>query len=540
MACNAGAEFVERKEGNQIIHVRGDSDSLMNSLFDSVLKKQESTMPLQVPLHMRKLPKSFFNPPSYGSKSPSVSHSRTSSTDSTQGGIAPIPVGGALCPTLPIQSSHMRAHSSPATLQQTYVAAQQHHHQQQQQQSHLKQHSFDFVGDGRTLPPGWEQACTSQGQVYYINHVEKTTTWEDPRKKLANQAAAAVFHGAGGSPVASSQNLTAANNNGQAMTSQQLQQQLQQLTVTGGQALGPLPDGWAQAETDEGEMYFINHLTRTTSWFDPRIPERLQRPAALQSAAPGCQMAAGAAGGGSPGVVVGSPQQQQQQQQQQQLQQQQRHQSLRVQQLKLESERLRICKRQVMKQWVNSDPSHHLSRPTADENTAVATSSATANAAALIDPARQQQQQRQMRAASGSCKPTAAGVAGGTAALEPFLSSNGLGDFHARQESTDSGVGLNGNYSVPQTPDNLLSPIDDNMDHTDSGVLAGIGTENNVCPAPNMMVTPELSNLDNMDSDDLMPSIQQLGSGSISEDMLLNDVTSIINANRIDNNHTWL
>jgi hypothetical protein len=36
-------------------------------------------------------------------------------------------------------------------------------------------------------------------------------------------------------------------------------------------ALGPLPEGWEQAKTQEGEMYFINHLTRTTSWFDPRI-----------------------------------------------------------------------------------------------------------------------------------------------------------------------------------------------------------------------------------------------------------------------------
>lgn len=36
-------------------------------------------------------------------------------------------------------------------------------------------------------------------------------------------------------------------------------------------ALGPLPEGWEQAKTEEGEVYFINHLTRTTSWFDPRI-----------------------------------------------------------------------------------------------------------------------------------------------------------------------------------------------------------------------------------------------------------------------------
>jgi len=35
--------------------------------------------------------------------------------------------------------------------------------------------------------------------------------------------------------------------------------------------LGPLPDGWEQAVTGDGETYFINHIARTTSWFDPRI-----------------------------------------------------------------------------------------------------------------------------------------------------------------------------------------------------------------------------------------------------------------------------
>lgn len=37
------------------------------------------------------------------------------------------------------------------------------------------------------------------------------------------------------------------------------------------QALGPLPEGWEQAVTPEGEMYFIDHHTRKTSWFDPRL-----------------------------------------------------------------------------------------------------------------------------------------------------------------------------------------------------------------------------------------------------------------------------
>lgn len=36
-------------------------------------------------------------------------------------------------------------------------------------------------------------------------------------------------------------------------------------------SLGALPEGWEQAVTSDGEIYFINHINRTTSWFDPRI-----------------------------------------------------------------------------------------------------------------------------------------------------------------------------------------------------------------------------------------------------------------------------
>jgi len=35
--------------------------------------------------------------------------------------------------------------------------------------------------------------------------------------------------------------------------------------------LGPLPLGWEQGVTPEGDIYYINHIEKTTSWFDPRI-----------------------------------------------------------------------------------------------------------------------------------------------------------------------------------------------------------------------------------------------------------------------------
>lgn len=48
------------------------------------------------------------------------------------------------------------------------------------------------------------------------------------------------------------------------------------------------------------------------------------------------------------------------------------------------------------------------------------------------------------------------------AAMDPFLS--GISEQHARQESADSGLGLGSAYSLPHTPEDFLSNIDDNMD----------------------------------------------------------------------------
>ncbi|XP_045774915.1 WW domain-containing transcription regulator protein 1 isoform X7 [Maniola jurtina] len=180
MALNSDGE----QKSNLVLRVDQDSDSVLQSLFDTVLKP-DSKRPLQVPLRMRQLPKSFFNPPSTGSKSPSVSHSRENSADSAFGsssatGSAPV--------------SHSRAHSSPASLQQTYAAGQQ-TQQPPLPHQHAKQRSYDvgshLPDDLGPLPAGWEQARTPEGQIYYLNHVTKTTTWEDPRKTLAAQTVAA-------------------------------------------------------------------------------------------------------------------------------------------------------------------------------------------------------------------------------------------------------------------------------------------------------------------------------------------------------------
>ncbi|XP_068170444.1 membrane-associated guanylate kinase, WW and PDZ domain-containing protein 1b isoform X4 [Antennarius striatus] len=42
--------------------------------------------------------------------------------------------------------------------------------------------------------------------------------------------------------------------------------------------LGPLPDNWEMAYTETGEVYFIDHNTKTTSWIDPRCLDKPQKP----------------------------------------------------------------------------------------------------------------------------------------------------------------------------------------------------------------------------------------------------------------------
>jgi len=77
------------------------------------------------------------------------------------------------------------------------------------------------------MPPGWTESRTPDGRSFFINHVEKRTSWIDPRT---------------GRPT---------NKPNQ-------------------EDLGPLPHGWEEKHTADGRSYFINHATRTSSWEDPR------------------------------------------------------------------------------------------------------------------------------------------------------------------------------------------------------------------------------------------------------------------------------
>ncbi|XP_059678675.1 WW domain-containing transcription regulator protein 1 [Gavia stellata] len=136
--------------GQQVIHVTQDLDTELEALFNAVMNPKPSSWRKKI------LPESFFKEPDSGS------HSRQSSTDS----------GGP--PPRPAAAQHVRSHSSPASLVGAGAA---------QQHAHLRQRSYD-VTDELPLPPGWEMALTHTGQRYFLNHIEKITTWQDPRKTM--------------------------------------------------------------------------------------------------------------------------------------------------------------------------------------------------------------------------------------------------------------------------------------------------------------------------------------------------------------------
>ncbi|KAK4872130.1 hypothetical protein RN001_016254 [Aquatica leii] len=428
------------ESSKQVVRVDQDSETDLQALFDSVLKP-DSKRPLQVPWSMRKLPDSFFNPPSTGSKS--INHSRENSVDSAFGsssGGGGSGTGATAVNTVPLQNQHHRAHSSPASLQQTYAVGQQpapsHHH--------IKQRSYDVASksseDSTPLPPGWEQARTPEGQVYYLNHLTRTTTWEDPRKTLAAQAAAQQQHQSAEQLLTSHQ-----------VSQTQTPTQSPACTAKGNTDvdLGPLPDGWEQAQTPEGEVYFINHQSRTTSWFDPRIPQHLQRtPGGASILQQPWQHTSALSPQSSPA----------------------KQQQLRLQLLQLERERLKQRQQEIRRQ------------------------------------------QELMLRGSNTELP-----------MDPFLSS--LTD-HSRQESADSGLGMGTTYSMPHTPEDFLSNMDDNMD---------------VASESHTMDTPDISSLsDNIDStDDIVPTLQL---GEEFPNVMLDDVQSLINAptTKPDNVLIWL
>ncbi|XP_076879472.1 WW domain-containing transcription regulator protein 1 isoform X2 [Brachyhypopomus gauderio] len=222
---------VQPLPGEQVIHVAKDPDTDLEALFNTVLNPKPNSW------RKKLMPESFFKEPDSGS------HSRQSSTDS-----------GSLPPRLTAQ--HVRSKSSPASLQlgAGTVAPSAPHH------VHIRHQSFD-VTDELPLPPGWEMAYTSNGQKYFLNHVDKITTWHDPRKTMATTMAQMSLHAQPPSSVQhrsmalSQPNLVASQHQHHA---QQLQHQHHQAQS---QTLGSSGSMAQQQSSQPGMMSMANPLS---------------------------------------------------------------------------------------------------------------------------------------------------------------------------------------------------------------------------------------------------------------------------------------
>nr|XP_039270822.1 transcriptional coactivator YAP1-like [Styela clava] len=279
---------------SQILHVRQDSANELDQLFNVALDPNKKTKSL--PMKYRKLPKSFFQQPDRprhvpmhahsrsmgGLVSTPVNHSRSSSTDSSashqsglnlssnnlpqqsqthmnnnigprSGNFTPGPMQHSPFQNSPShlalqqpQIAHSRSKSSPASLQIANANMQM---KIQQPSNHIE------IPPDMPLPQGWEFARTQDGQTYFMNHTNRTTTWVDPRIDVIKEQQERV----------NANNMQAVNHQQSQMHINSVQQP-EQLVVQ-----QPLPSGWEQATTPQGEIYFINHETRTTSWLDPRL-----------------------------------------------------------------------------------------------------------------------------------------------------------------------------------------------------------------------------------------------------------------------------
>ncbi|XP_014821503.1 PREDICTED: transcriptional coactivator YAP1 isoform X2 [Calidris pugnax] len=309
-------------------------------------------------------------------------------------------------------------------------------------------------------------AKTPSGQRYFLNHIDQTTTWQDPRKAMLSQM-----------------NVTAP-------TSPSVQQNIMN------SASGPLPDGWEQAMTQDGEIYYINHKNKTTSWLDPRLDPRFAMNQRISQSAPVKQPPPLAPQSPQGGVMGGSSSNQQQQ--------------MRLQQLQMEKERLRLKHQELLRQEL----ALRSQLPTMEQD------------GGSQNPVSSPGMSQELRTMT-------------TNSSDPFLNS---GTYHSRDESTDSGLSMS-SYSVPRTPDDFLNSVDE-MDTGDSISQSNIPSHQNRFPdyleaIPGTNV--DLGTLEgdgmNIEGEELMPSLQEALSSDI-----LNDMESVLAATKLDKESflTWL
>jgi hypothetical protein len=93
------------------------------------------------------------------------------------------------------------------------------------------------------LPPGWEERKDIKGRPYFVNHITKSTTWihpDDPTEISGGQTYSAISN-------------------------------IQTNTKS------VLPPGWEERKDIKGRPYFVNHITKSTTWVHPHKSNQMYR-----------------------------------------------------------------------------------------------------------------------------------------------------------------------------------------------------------------------------------------------------------------------
>uniref|UniRef100_A0A8C5HW90 E3 ubiquitin-protein ligase n=1 Tax=Gouania willdenowi TaxID=441366 RepID=A0A8C5HW90_GOUWI len=111
------------------------------------------------------------------------------------------------------------------------------------------------------LPAGWERRVDPMGRVYYVDHITRTTTWQRPTQESVRNYEEWQHQRS---------QLQGAMQQFNQRFIYGLQDQLAATTNKEFDPLGPLPHGWEKRTDTNGRVYFVHHPTRATQWEDPR------------------------------------------------------------------------------------------------------------------------------------------------------------------------------------------------------------------------------------------------------------------------------
>lgn len=184
------------QKNNQVVLVDSDVEKNLMKLFENIEKPSKSTS-----WERKKLPESFFRNPNTNEA--------------------------------PIQPSHVKQRSAPAMLDHSTLTVASPVHQ--------RQRSANILDDNWEIKSQINPFVNNNNIIEAANHQQQQPWIQQPVKPRV------------ASPIPQNQ-----------------------ASVHPG-FVGTLPLGWEQAVTAQGEVYFINHLKKETSWYDPRLPPNIQK-----------------------------------------------------------------------------------------------------------------------------------------------------------------------------------------------------------------------------------------------------------------------